>query len=213
MILPRLHVVLDLAFCRSRGVDPVAVATRIAEGGRAVALHLRAPGEPASEVRRLAGTLRAVIAPPALLIVNGHPDIAVAVGADGAQVGGQGVSLGCVRGVIGRDMLLGRSAHSAADAAAAEREGADYALLGTVYPTASHPDGAHGGLALVRAARAAARLPIVAIGGIDRTNIGAVLGAGADGAAVIRAVVGADDPGAAAAELCATAHLSIDGIV
>ena len=204
--LPRLHLIVDPVLCWERGSAPADLVTRAVAGGRAVAVHVRGPGLAAAELWRVAADLRAAIAPPALLIVNDRADIAVAVGADGVQLGGRGLPIAAARRVVGARLLLGRSVHSVAEARAAEREGADYALLGTIYPTASHPTANRGGLALVRAARATVGLPIIAIGGIDETTMNAVLDAGADGAAVLRAVGAASDPDRAIAALYALAH-------
>ncbi len=205
-LLPRLHLIVDPALCRERGITPADLAARAVGDGRAVAVHLRAPGLAATALWRLAVGLRAVVVPPALLIVNDRADVAVAVGADGVQLGDRGLPVAAARRVVGARLLLGRSVHGVAAARAAEREGADYALLGTIYPTASHPGAAGGGSALVRAVRASVNLPIIAIGGIDRTTLGAVLGAGANGAAVLRAVGMAADPSGAVAALYRLAH-------
>ncbi len=204
--LPRLHLIVDPALCREWGIAPADLAARAGAGGRAVAVHLRGPGTTAAALWRLATDLRAVIAPPALLIVNDRADIAVAVGADGVHLGGHGLPLAAARRVVGLRLLLGRSVHGVAGARAAEREGADYALLGTIYPTASHPGAAGAGPALVRAVRAAVDLPIIAIGGIDGATLGEVLDAGADGAAILRAVGAVVDPDRAIAALYARAH-------
>ncbi len=203
--LPRLHLIVDPALCRERGIAPADLAARAVADGRAVVIHLRAPDTTAAALWRLAVALRAVVAPPALLIVNDRADVAVAVGADGVHLGGHGQAVAAARRVVGAGLLLGRSVHGVAAARAAEREGADYALLGTIYPTASHPGAAGAGPALVRAVRASVTLPIIAIGGIDRTTLGEILDAGADGAAVLRAVGAAVDPDRAIAALYARA--------
>ncbi len=204
--LPRLHLIVAPALCRERGIALADLAARAVAGRRAVAVHLRAPDLAAAALWRLATDLRAVIAPPALLIVNDRADVAVAVGADGVHLGGHGLPVAAARRVVGARLLLGRSVHGVTEARAAEREGADYALLGTIYPTASHPGAAGGGPALVRAVRAAVRLPVIAVGGIDATTLGAVLDAGADGVAVLRTVGMAADPGRATATLYARVH-------
>ncbi len=204
--LPRLHLIVDPALCRERGIAPADLAARAVADGRAVAVHLRGPDTTAAALWRLAMDLRAVVAPPALLIVNDRADVAVAVGADGVHLGGHGLPLAAARRVVGPRLLLGRSVHGGAEARAAEREGADYALLGTIYSTASHPGAAGGGPALVRAVRVAVHLPIIAIGGIDGTTLDEVLDAGADGAAVLRAVGAAADPSGAVAALYARVH-------
>ena len=199
--LPRLHLIVDPALCREYGIAPSDLAARAAADGRAVAVHLRGPGLDGAALWRAAVALRAVVAPPALRLINDRAEVAVAVGADGVQLGGRGLPVAAARRVVGPRLLLGRSIHGVAEARAAERDGADYALLGTIYPTASHPGVAGAGPALVRATRAAVHLPLIAIGGIDATTLDAVLDAGADGVAVLRAVGMATDPGHAIAAL------------
>ena len=199
--LPRLHLIVDPTLCREHGIAPSALAACAAADGRAVAVHLREPNATAAALWRLAVDLRAVIAPPARLIINDRADVAVAVGADGVHLGGHGLPVAAARHVVGPRLLLGRSVHSVAEARTAEREGADYALLGTIYPTASHPDVVGAGPVLVRAACAAVCFPVIAVGGIDQTTLGSVLDAGADDVAVLRAVGVAADPGRAVAAL------------
>lgn len=176
-----------------------AVAAALAGGVDAV--HLREPDLPAGELYALARVLRAATRGRALLIVHDRVDVALAAEADGAQLGERSLPVEAARRVAGARLLLGRSVHSAAGAAQAARDGADFVLLGTIFASASHPDHPPGGLALVRAARAVCALPLVGIGGIDATNAAPVLAAGADGVAVIRAILGATDVAAAARAL------------
>jgi thiamine-phosphate pyrophosphorylase len=97
--------------------------------------------------------------------------------------------------------------HSVEAAVAAEREGVDMLVLGTVYASASHRGGDTIGLAGVRAVCDAVRLPVIAIGGITTENAADVLRAGARGVAVVGAIFDADDARRAAAELCAAAEV------
>jgi thiamine-phosphate pyrophosphorylase len=97
---------------------------------------------------------------------------------------------------------IGRSVHDPAEAAAAVEEGADFLLVGSVYPTASHPGRPAAGLELVRAAAAFGR-PVVAIGGMDAERAARARDAGAYGVAAIGALWDAADPAAAAAALLA----------
>ncbi|HEV2722367.1 MAG TPA: thiamine phosphate synthase, partial [Thermoanaerobaculia bacterium] len=83
----------------------------------------------------------------------------------------------------------------------AEAEGCAYVVAGSVFPTASHPGGAVGGLELLRDIAAAVKIPVIAIGGINATNARACIDAGARGVAVISAIFDADDPKRAAEEL------------
>lgn len=175
------------------------MATAVASGVDAV--HLREPDLPAGALYDLALTLRAVTRGSALLLVHDRLDVALAAGADGVQLGERGLPVAAARQVAGDRLLIGRSVHSAAGAAQAAAEGADLVLVGTIFASASHPDHSPGGVELIRAARSACTLPLIAIGGIDATNAAHALAAGADGVAVIRAILGAPAIAAAVVEL------------
>ena len=97
--------------------------------------------------------------------------------------------------------MVGRSVHSVEEAVAAESDGADYLMLGTIYGTASHPGSAPSGPGLIEAVKARVRTHVYAIGGINASNAGEAMRAGADGVAVIRSILGAPDPGNAAREI------------
>jgi thiamine-phosphate diphosphorylase len=97
--------------------------------------------------------------------------------------------------------LISRSVHSLEAAVQAERDGADMLILGTVFPSPSHPGGPTIGLDGVRAVCDAVSIPVIGIGGITAQNAGDVIRAGASGIAVISAIFDADDPREAAAEL------------
>ena len=105
--------------------------------------------------------------------------------------------------VLGPGCAIGVSVHSLEDCRRAEGAGADYLLLGTIFPTPSHPGEPGAGLSLI-ARCAGSELPLIAIGGIDGSSVAEVLGAGAHGAAVIRAVWEAADPVLAVRRLCAS---------
>jgi thiamine monophosphate synthase len=96
---------------------------------------------------------------------------------------------------------IGRSVHSVDAAVRAEQEGCEYVVVGSVFPTMSHPDGPVGGLELVRHVAAAVRIPVIAIGGIKEPNARSCIDAGARGVAVISAIMDAEDPKTAAQEL------------
>ena len=96
--------------------------------------------------------------------------------------------------------LVGASAHSVSSAHAAVSSGANYVILGTVFPTESHPGGESHGLPLIKAA-AKLEVPILGIGGITTDTAASVIRSGASGVAVIRAVASAPDPSEAASEL------------
>jgi thiamine-phosphate pyrophosphorylase len=137
----------------------------------------------------------------ALLIVNDHPDLALACGADGVHLGQDDAPLAEVRDLLGPDLLVGISTHTPAQVDAAGDSPADYLGVGPVYPTATKPGVEPVGLELVRHAAASARKPWFAIGGIDAGRAAEVAAAGARRIAVVRAIRDADDPEAAATAL------------
>ena len=117
---------------------------------------------------------------------------AMALGADGVQLGGGRLPVREARRGVG-DMLLGASVHSLDEAFCAEADGADYVVLGTIFETQSHPGKAAAGLSLVADVAAAVRIPVVAIGGINPGNAASVMAAGASGVAVITAIQSTED--------------------
>jgi thiamine-phosphate pyrophosphorylase len=136
------------------------------------------------------------------LVVNDRIDIALAIEADGLHLGQTDMPLEVARRLVGENMFIGISASTVEEALTAERGGADYLGVGAVYPTGSKADaGAAIGPGRLREIRAAVRLPLVAIGGICPANAGQVMAAGADGVAVISAILSQPDIQAAAAAL------------
>jgi thiamine-phosphate pyrophosphorylase len=188
------------------------VTDRHATGGRDLVDVVRAAldaGLPAVQLRdkdldggplfALAERLRAeTAARKAQLLINGRLDVALAVGADGVQLGAGAVSVTDARRLLPPDSLVGVSTHTAAEVAAAT--GADFVIFGPVYATPGKS--AVGPAALATAARVGS-VPVVAIGGITAAEVPALRAAGAAGVAVIRAILAAADPGAATRDLLA----------
>lgn len=135
------------------------------------------------------------------LIINDRPDVAKKALADGVHLGQEDGTLLEARRLMGEGAIIGRSTHTPQQALAAEREGFDYIGVGPVFSTPTKPTYAPAGLELVRFAAANVSIPFVAIGGIDAGNAQKVRAAGAKTIAVVRAVMAAEDPQSAAAEL------------
>jgi thiamine-phosphate pyrophosphorylase len=147
-----------------------------------------------------------------LFVVNDRLDVALAVEADGVHVGQDDMPAKLARQLVGPEMIVGVSATTLAEAIAAADDGADYLGVGPIYPTGTKPDAAPAtGLALVTTAKRATGLPIVAIGGIGPANAAEVIAAGADGVAVISAIVGQPDPRAAARQIRETVERAKSG--
>ena len=195
---PCLMLITDRSRLRGRRLEEVA---SLAVDGGADVVQLREKDLSGGEVYRLAITLRAILRGRALLLVNDRADVALAAGADGVHLPEHSLPGKAVRELVGDGCIVGCSVHSVVAALRAEEEGADFVQVGTVYETASKPGATPAGVALVRAVAEAVRVPLVAVGGIDAANVGDAVGAGADGVAVIGAIMDADDPKWAAGRL------------
>jgi thiamine-phosphate pyrophosphorylase len=138
-------------------------------------------------------------------IVNDRCDVALAVGADGVHLGQEDLPLAEARAIVGQNVLIGVSTHNLAQALEAQAGGADYIGFGPIFPSSSktNPEPVVG-IEGLREVRARVRIPIVAIGGITAKNAADVIAAGADGVAVISAILGAADPKSAIVEMMKT---------
>lgn len=127
-------------------------------------------------------------------IVNDRVEIAKAVNADGIHLGQEDMSFSSARKILGKEKIIGISVETVEQALKAVEGGADYLGIGPIYPTATKPDAGKAlGIARLKEIRESVNIPIVAIGGINENNLEEVLRAGADGVAVISAVVSAPD--------------------
>jgi thiamine-phosphate pyrophosphorylase len=141
--------------------------------------------------REIAGITRKA---GAVFLVNDRLDVAIACGADGVHLGQDDMRVSNARQLAPPGFIIGVSVATAGEAEEAEQEGADYVALSPTFSTASKGNAGPGhGLDRLREIRRAVSLPIVAIGGISRQNVQDVIAAGADGIAVISAVVASPD--------------------
>jgi len=181
----------------SQGRTTLEIVEAAIEGGVDV-VQLREKRQNVRDRYELGGELRELTREAGVpLIVNDRVDLAAAVDADGVHVGAEDLPVAVAREQLGEGAVVGRSVASPAEAHDAERAGADYLGVGSVYHTdskATAPDRTGIGLEGVRAIREATDLPIVGIGGITAENAAEVVTAGADGVAVISAITAADDP-------------------
>jgi thiamine-phosphate pyrophosphorylase len=128
-------------------------------------------------------------------IVNDRVDVALAIQADGVHVGQSDLPASTVRQLIGSQKILGVSAGSLHEAIQAQKDGADYLGVGPIFEARSTKADAGDpiGLKLIQDIRKQCKLPIVAIGGIDQENVKEVIQTGADCAAIISAIVSAEN--------------------
>ena len=143
------------------------------------------------------------------LIINDRVDVALAVKADGIHLGQKDMPCSMARQLIPENMIVGISVESLGDAIAAQKDGADYLGVSPIYPTPTKTDTAQAlGLEGLRSIRSEVNLPLVGIGGLNADNAAAVIYNGADGLAVVSAIVAADDPEAATHDLIEIVRLA-----
>jgi thiamine-phosphate pyrophosphorylase len=166
-------------------------------------LQLRGHQLTAARMYTLARTLRPLCQQyNAIFIVNDRIDVGLAAGADGFQLGTNSLPLHVVRQLVGENYLLGVSVHSVEEAQVATTGGANFLLAGTIFASRSHPERRGCGPGLLSEIKQRASVcPLLAIGGITSANARLAIEAGADGAAVISALLRAPDVAQATWEL------------
>lgn len=127
------------------------------------------------------------------LIINDNITVASAIDADGVHVGQSDMRAVDVRSHIGKDKIIGVSAHTVAEAIEAEQAGADYLGIGSIFSTSTKADAESVSLDTLRSITAAVSIPTVAIGGISEKNILSLSGSGIDGVAVVSSIFAQDD--------------------
>ena len=125
--------------------------------------------------------------------INDNVEIAIKCHADGIHVGQEDMEAAQVRQKVGNDMLIGVSAHSVQEALEAVKNGADYLGVGAMFSTSTKTDVNVLPKETLRDICAAVGIPVVAIGGIGKSNISQLAGTGVDGVALVSAIFAADD--------------------
>ena len=126
-------------------------------------------------------------------VINDNVEIAKKINADGVHVGQSDMEAGDVRTVLGDDKILGVSAQTVEQALLAEKQGADYLGVGAVFPTGSKADAEDVSYETLKAICEAVNIPVVAIGGINDSNVLTLKGSGISGIAVISAIFASED--------------------
>ena len=196
---PTLCLVTDRRVCPPDEL-PDRVAAAVSGGVDIV--QLRDKEESGGALLELAAVLREITRGSAILLVNERADVAAACKADGVQLGEAAMPTVSVRPILPEGSIIGRSVHSVVGATQAEASDADFLLVGTMFATRSHPGEEPSGTGLLERIHAAGvQTPLLAIGGITAGNVGQVIRAGADGAAVISAILASPDPAVAASQI------------
>ena len=189
-----LYIIVDPEATRGRPVLEVAEATL--RGGANV-IQLRDKLHDTGDVLTTARGLQELCASHgAVFIMNDDAAIALASGADGLHVGQTDLPVPDARRILSDAQIVGRSNNGVEEALESQAAGADYLAVGAVYATATMGKSARKavGPEMIAAVKAAVSQPVVAIGGIDRSNVTEVVRAGADCVCVVSAVTMADSP-------------------
>lgn len=183
--LPKFYPILDPEIAVRHGIDPVAAAEQILEGGATI-LQFRHKGFFSRDVFAQLGRIAQLCRNAGVLfVVNDRADLAAITGA-ALHLGQDDLTPSAARKVVGAATLIGFSTHNEHQLRAAAAEPADYLALGPIFGTASkqNPDPIVG-IDELRRLRPLTDRPLVAIGGITRANAQSVLAAGADSVAII----------------------------
>lgn len=183
----------------------------MARGADRITLHLRGPRTNGRRLWELGTTLLRVAKDRGTkLLVNDRVDLALALDADGAHLGGRSLPVSDTRRILGPEAVIGVSVHAASEAEDIARgpQGTgmpDFVFAGNLFETRSHSRRAPTGVGLIRMVQSRlAGVPVLGIGGVTKARIPETVGAGAHGIAVIRAVWSAADAGSAVQELLDT---------
>ena len=183
----RLYGIIDLGYVEAR--DTARIAAQMIEGGVDV-IQLRGKNKSIEELVDLSAELHELASKSSTpLIVNDHAEIARRVPIEGVHVGQDDDSIEIVRQKIARDILIGKSTHSLAQARTARGEGADYIGFGPIFATPTKPDYAPIGLEDISRVHAEVNLPIFCIGGINIDNLQSVIDAGAKRVVMVSALL------------------------
>jgi thiamine-phosphate pyrophosphorylase len=190
-MMQRLYAIADAGVLAQCGIALEDFARELLAAGVELVQYRDKAGSP-QEVLRAAATLREVFAGTACrLIMNDRADLAVLARFDGVHVGQGDLLPEDARRVVGAQRWVGVSTHTEEQVRTAELTGADYIAIGPAFATGTKPDAEQVvGLDGIRRARALTHKPLVAIGGITRTNARSVIDAGADSVAVISGLFG-----------------------
>jgi len=204
---PFLYAIVDAQLLAGRSVGEAVSA--LARGGAALVQVRTKTGSDAERVRHAreaCGVARAAGVP---LIVNDRPDVARIAGADGVHLGQEDLPPAAARRILGPEAIVGISTHDVGQATLTASEPVDYVAIGPVFPTRTkaQPD-AVVGLEGVRGVRRLVARPLIGIGGITAENAATVIAAGADGVAVISALLCEVDLEAAARAFCRSLTLA-----
>lgn len=140
-----------------------------------------------------AAEIKRICSDKAIFLVNDRIDVALAVDADGVHIGQDDMPIGTARKLLGENKIIGLTVHNTEEAIGAEKNGADYIGLSPIFGTSTKKDAGDGiGPVKIKEIKNAIKIPVVAIGGINKENCESVVRNGADSLVAISAVICSD---------------------
>lgn len=186
-----LYAILDKEFVRNRSIS--ILTEELIKGGATV-VQLRNKFSPAKDYYEDALLVKEITGQFDIpLIINDRLDIALAIEAEGVHLGQKDLPIPAAKKMLGDSMIIGASVHNLAELERSVSAGADYLGVGTIYSTRTKDNLSVAGVEIIAKLRPLTHLPMVAIGGIKIDNLQPVIQAGADGVAVISALLDTED--------------------
>ena len=165
MTLHGLYVIIDKDLC-----SDLLETTKKIVAGRANIIQLRYKNADENEVAETAKKMKQLIPPNIPFIINDYVNIAKKVNADGVHLGMNDTSIEYAREILGKEKIIGASVYNLEEAVNAEKDGADYLGVGSIFPTNSKKDAKASNLENLSKIKAAVKIPVFAIGGINQEN-------------------------------------------
>lgn len=193
-----LYLILDQQYTNR---DIVSIGGEAIEAGVDV-IQYREKSLPKKDALKIAEKLRNITAASGIpFIINDDPALALAVDADGVHLGQEDIPVYVARRIIGKGKIIGLSTHSHQEAVDANSCDIDYIGFGPIFQSATKMVTLPLGVDAIRMIRDCVTVPVIAIGGINQENVADVMKSGADGVAIISAILSADDIKQAVREL------------
>jgi thiamine-phosphate pyrophosphorylase len=189
----KLYLITDRKFFNAQCSMYMTIETALEAGVRAI--QLREKDLSVRQLFDMAVWMRELTQEyGAKLFINDRVDVALSVGADGVHLGVNSIPADAARRISGDKLLVGVSTHSIEEAEAAKNEGADFITLGPIYETPSKLKyGRPVGVDSIREVKSRISMPVFAVGGIKPDRVKEIMDAGADGIAMISAILGSHD--------------------
>lgn len=185
-----LYLILDQQYAKK---DIVSIAEEALDAGVDV-IQYREKGLSKKDAIKIAEKLRTLTAKAAVtFIINDDPALALAVNADGVHLGQEDIPVDIARRILGKDKIIGLSTHNFKEAMEAIYLDINYIGFGPIFQSRTKMVTSPLGIDAIRMIRDSITVPIIAIGGISDENVADVIKGGADGAAVISAILSSTD--------------------